>query len=345
MSHLSRRDILKLGASALASLAFSPFLPGLGSFSDTPQVRVTTASVSVYSQPNDQSRIVGQWFRDELVNIYQEVDSGTPAYNPIWYRVWGGYLHRGRTQKVRVIFNQPLNAIREGTRQVAELTVPHTQAMRYSKTYGWQPNLRLYYGSVHWIDGVDEGPDGEPWYRIFDELVGFPYHARAIHLRPIPFEEWSPLSPEVPLENKRIEVNLGTQVLTAYEYDQIVFRTNISSGIPAGRPNPKVISTKTPSGEFDIFEKYPSKHMGNGNLFADVDDYELPGVPWTSFFTESGVAFHGTYWHDNFGAPMSRGCVNMRIEEAKWLFRWARPLHTPEKISNTGRGTRVVITP
>jgi len=345
MTHLSRRDFLKLSASTFASLTFSPFLPGMELFDDSEQVRVAASSVSVYSQSNDQSRIVGQWFRDELVNVYEEVNSGVPAYNPIWYRVWGGYIHRGRLQKVKVLFNKPLNTILEGARQLSELTVPYTQAMRYTKTYGWQPNLRLYYGSVHWIDEIDEGPDGEPWYRIFDELVGFPYHVQAIHLRPIPFEEWSPISPEVPLEDKRIEVNLSTQILTAYEYDEIVFQTNISSGIPAGRPSPNVISTKTPSGEFRIFEKYPSKHMGNGNLFADIDDYELPGVPWTSFFTESGIAFHGTYWHDNFGTPMSRGCINMRIEEAKWLFRWARPFHEPERISNKGNGTRVVITP
>ena len=345
MVHISRRDFLNLSASTLAGMVFSPFLPDLGTFEDAEQVRVTTSSVSVYREPNDQSWIVGQWFRDELVNIYGEVNSGAPAYNPVWYRVWGGYIHRGRTQKVKTLFNEPLTAIPNGTRQLAELTVPYTQAMRYTKTYGWQPNLRLYYGSTHWIDGIDEGPDGEPWYRIFDELVGFPYHVLSIHLRPILFEEWAPITPEVPLEDKRIEVNLSTQVLAAYEYEQTVFQTSISSGIPAGRPSPNVISTKTPSGEFRIFDKYPSKHMGNGNLFADLDDYELPGVPWTSFFTESGVAFHGTYWHDNFGIPMSRGCVNMRIEEAKWLFRWARPLHEPDRIYTPGNGTRVIITP
>jgi lipoprotein-anchoring transpeptidase ErfK/SrfK len=40
------------------------------------------------------------------------------------------------------------------------------------------------------------------------------------------------------------------------------------------------------------------------------------------FFHTTGVSFHGTYWHDNFGAPMSQGCVNMRIADARWLFRW-----------------------
>lgn len=345
MAYLSRRDFLKLSTSAIAGLGFFPLLPSLGTFDDSSQVRVATKSVSVHSAPNDQSRIAMQRFRDELVNVYGEVDTGTPVHNPIWYRVWGGYIHRGHLQKVKTLFNQPLTSIREGTRQLAELTVPYTQAMRYTKTYSWQPNLRLYYASVHWIEGIDEGPDGDTWYRVFDELVGYPYHVRAIHLRPIPLEEWSPITPEVPLENKRIEVNLTTQMLTAYENNQVVLETNISSGINTARKDPKALSTKTPTGEFRILSKYPSKHMGNGNLFATPEDYELPGVPWTCFFHEAGYAFHGTYWHDNFGAPMSRGCVNMRIDEAKWLFRWVRPLHEPDRIYTPGYGTLVVITP
>lgn len=344
MSQVSRRDFLKLSASGLAVMGFSPFLPHLGTFDDAQQVRVATKSVSVFSAPNDQSGILMQRYRDELVNIYEEVKTEAPAYNPIWYRVWGGYMHRARLQKVKTLFNEPLTSISEGTRQVAELTVPYTQAMRYTKTYGWQPNLRLYYGSVHWIVGIDDGPDGNPWYRIFDELVGFPYHVLAFHLRPIPWEEWSPISPDVPPEDKRIEVNLTTQILTAYENDKIMLKTNISSGINTARRDPTALSTKTPSGEFHILSKYPSKHMGNGNLFATPEDYELPGVPWTCFFDERGYAFHGTYWHDNFGTPMSRGCVNMRIEEAKWLFRWVRPLHEPDRIYTPGYGTRVVIT-
>lgn len=345
MSKLCRRDFLKISAITLSGMAFLPFGTYPDSFDDSSLVRVTTDSVSVYGKPDDQSLITRQLFRDELIHIYQEIDSGTPAYNPIWYRVWGGYVHRSRLQKVKALYNQPLGNIPEGTRLVAELTVPYTQAMRYTKTYGWQPNLRLYYGSVHWIEGVEAGPDGEPWYRVFDELIGISYHVPAIHLRPIPLDDWASISPDLPLESKHIEVNLTSQILKAYEDDQIVLETTISSGIPAGRPSPNVLSTKTPSGEFRIQSKYPSKHMGNGSLFADVDDYELPGVPWTCFFTSAGHAFHGTYWHDNFGTPMSHGCINMRTEEAKWLFRWVRPLHDPNRIYTTGYGTQVVITP
>ncbi len=73
--------------------------------------------------------------------------------------------------------------------------------------------------------------------------------------------------------------------------------------------------------------------MGNGNLVADTDDYELPGVSWVLYFTEHGHAFHGTFWHDNFGTPMSHGCVNMRTTEARWLFRWALPAHKAEDLA------------
>lgn len=151
MFSVSRRDFIKLSTAALGGLAFGPFSPAFTQFDDANLARVTTNSVSVYSEPNDKSRIVGQWFRDELIPVYTEVNAGAPVYNPIWYRVWGGYIHRGRLQKVKTLFNKPLSSLPEGTRQLAELSVPFTQAMRYTKTYGWQPNLRLYYKSVHWI--------------------------------------------------------------------------------------------------------------------------------------------------------------------------------------------------
>ncbi len=344
MRQISRREFLKLSISGIGSLAAAPFLPRSGTFDDATQVRVATKAVSVYRSPTDQSAIVSQWFRDDLLNVYEEVETAAPTYNPIWYRVWGGYVHRGRLQKVKVVLNKPLNSLPEETRQVAEVTVPYTQAMRYTKMYGWQPNLRLYYGSVHWISGIEEGPDGEPWYSVFDELVGYPYHVAATHLRPIPSEEWTPITPETPLEQKRIEVDLRRQVLRAYEKEEKVFETTIASGIATAQKNPKALSTQTPTGEFRILSKYPSKHMGNGNLFATPDDYELPGVPWTCFFHEAGYAFHGTYWHDNFGTLMSRGCVNMRIDEAKWLFRWVRPLHNQKRTYSHGYGTLVQIT-
>jgi lipoprotein-anchoring transpeptidase ErfK/SrfK len=344
MTSLSRRDFLKLGGLSLGSLAFTPSLGDFINFDDNDLVRVATNSVSIYSRATDKSSIISTWYRDELLRVYEEVTADEPVLNPVWYRVWGGYVHRSHLQKVKVLYNPTLPAlgVDEGLRRAMEVTVPFTEPWRTSKAYGWQKlNFRLYYGSVHTVEAIEEGPDGQPWYRVNDDLAGL-YHVNPLHIRPIPFQELEPITPEIPLEKKRIEVNLTTQMLMAYENGTEVLKTAISSGIPSG-PKHAGLSTKTPQGEFRIMEKDYGKHMGNGNLFADADDYELPGVPWTCFFTQQGHAFHGTYWHQNFGTPMSHGCINMVTEDAKWLFRWALPKHEVGKYTNRGYGTLVEV--
>jgi lipoprotein-anchoring transpeptidase ErfK/SrfK len=348
-SNLTRRDFLKLTGLGLGALAFTPFRPGLTEFDDLPLIRIATTSVSVYKEPNDQSAIVATWYRDDVLSMYEEVNSGTPDYNPVWYRVWGGYMHRARIQKVKVIYNAPAYSLPKEGKQIAEVTVPYTQSLKLienpqTKARTWESLYRLYYGTTHWVVGMDTGPDGQVWYKLLDELLEVHYYVPAIHLRLIPPEELSPLSPDVPWEQKRIEVALNTQTLRAYEYDQVVLETNISSGLVNGKPGANGIPTRTPSGEFNIEVKMPSKHMGDGNLAADIEAYELPGVPWVSFFTDKGHAFHGTYWHDNFGVPMSHGCVNMRIAEAKWIWRWSYPIANISAEDTKGYGTRVIIT-
>jgi hypothetical protein len=88
----------------------------------------------------------------------------------------------------------------------------------------------------------------------------------------------------------------------------------------------------------------PSKHMGDGRIVSDIEAYELPGVPWTTFFVDTGVAIHGTYWHQNFGAVMSRGCVNVPTAVAKWVFRWTTPVSAPDTCEQRGYGTVVKVT-
>ena len=345
MTSLSRRDFLKLGGLSVGSLAFSPSLGDFINFEDNDLVRVATNSVSVYSRASDKSSIISTWYRDELLRIYEEVTADEPVLNPVWYRVWGGYIHRSHLQKVKVLYNKTLPSlgIEEGLRRAVEVTVPFTEPWRTSKAFGWQKlNFRLYYGSVHMVEAIEEGPDGEPWYRVNDDLAGL-YHVNPLHIRPIPDEELAPISPALEIQDKKIEVNLTTQTLMAFEKGSEVLKTTISSGIPSSKRGSNGLSTKTPQGEFRIMEKDPAKHMGNGNLFADADDYELPGVPWTLFFTAQGHAFHGTYWHQNFGTPMSHGCINMVTEDAKWLFRWALPKHEIGKYTNRGYGTLVEV--
>jgi lipoprotein-anchoring transpeptidase ErfK/SrfK len=342
-THISRRDFLKIGGLAATGLAFSSIDPQREDPNVGALARVAIPSVSVHKESRDDSVIVAQRFRDELVPIYYELTPPEgPAYNPLWYRVWGGYLHSAYLQRVSIAYNSPLGSLPENG-QLCEVTVPYTQSYSYNRFDGWEPVNRLYYKSTHWATSIEEGPDGQPWYRLTSELWNVDYHVPATHLRPIPDEELSPISPEVPAHEKRIEIVIADQSLTAYEGDQIVLRTRISSGIPSRLPGDNGVPTATPRGEFNIYSKLPSKHMGQGRLTDDLDDYVLLGVPWTSFFYHTGVALHGTYWHNNFGLPMSHGCINMRNHEAKWLFRWTTPVNEPHSWEKRGRGTRVSV--
>lgn len=316
MKSISRRDFLKLGGLALSSLAFTSLVPEVVQFGDIELARVTyRLGVSVYKEPDDQSQIVATWPRDALVHIYETVNSGTPGYNPIWYRVFGGYMHRARLQKVRFNYNLPLSDIPD-TKLLGEVTVPYIQPYRYNSRDGWtRLPFRLYFGTIHWITAVETGPDGKAWYRLLDEADESIHYVPATQMRALPPEEIAPIAPEV--SNKLIDVNLRSQALTCYENNSEVFRASISSGLQ--------YVYDTPVGRYNILVKLPSRRMNAADLAASDDENVLAGVPWCSFFTEIGHALHGTYWHDNFGVPMSHGCVNMRNEDAKWLFRWSRP--------------------
>ena len=110
---------------------------------------------------------------------------------------------------------------------------------------------------------------------------------------------------------KWIDVDLSSQRVRAYQGNTVLRTMIVSTGI-ARYP--------TPTGRFKILSKYPSVTMSGPG-------YYLPGVPHTMFFYR-GYALHGTYWHNNFGTPMSHGCINLTRSDAAWLYSWA-PLGTP----------------
>jgi lipoprotein-anchoring transpeptidase ErfK/SrfK len=78
----------------------------------------------------------------------------------------------------------------------------------------------------------------------------------------------------------------------------------------------------TPVGNHIVTRKYISLQMSGGATGAG---YDLPGIAWTSIFATGGVAIHSTFWHNNYGDPVSHGCVNCAPEDAKWIFRWDAP--------------------
>jgi hypothetical protein len=326
MKTLSRRDFLKIGGMALASMAFTSFLPEYTGFEDIDLVRVAKDPVSVYQEASDKSLIVHTWVRDNLIHVYESVQVPTTGNTSQWYRVFGGYMNAGRLQQVRIHYNVALSSIPAGTRLLSEVTVPFSDSYRYDQWKGWYQHYRLYYSSIHWITGIISGPDSKPWYDIQDnEDKNLHYFIPAEHLRPIFPSEIAPISPEVPMGQKRIDVNLTTQTLTCYEVDKLVFSTKVSTG--------QGVLLATPAGDHNINDKLPSRNMSTSSPLAD-DIIPLMGVPWCSFFTDKGHAFHGTYWHNNFGYTMSHGCVNMRNEDALWLFRWGQPAAPFDAIDN-----------
>jgi LysM repeat protein len=112
---------------------------------------------------------------------------------------------------------------------------------------------------------------------------------------------------------REIVVDLSSQMTYAYE-DGVLQRSSlVSTGLPA---------TPTVQGNYSIYHKYDAQTMSGPG-------YYLPGVQWVMYFYQ-GYAIHGTYWHNNFGNPMSHGCVNMTNDDALWFYNFANigtPVH------------------
>ncbi|MEA5502274.1 L,D-transpeptidase [Halotia wernerae UHCC 0503] len=105
---------------------------------------------------------------------------------------------------------------------------------------------------------------------------------------------------------RRIEIDLSEQRLRAWEGKKLVYSFRISTGKR---------STPTPTGKFLINSKYRTNRMrGRG--------YNIPDVPYAMYF-HRGYAIHGAYWHNRFGIPVSHGCVNLPVKQARKLYNWS----------------------
>jgi lipoprotein-anchoring transpeptidase ErfK/SrfK len=125
---------------------------------------------------------------------------------------------------------------------------------------------------------------------------------------------------------KWIEVDLTNQRVRAWEYSRVVYTSLASTGRPA---------VPTLRGTFRIYVKYQSTRMSGWT--PDGGYYDLPNVPYVMYY-DRGYGIHGTYWHSNFGTPMSAGCVNLPTSAAGWMFNWA-PIGTTVYIHGRTPGT------
>ena len=133
-------------------------------------------------------------------------------------------------------------------------------------------------------------------------------------------EQWLPatqLALVLPIERPRVisrerwlAVDLSQQVLLGYWGEELQFVTLISSGIE-GRD--------TPSG---VYEAWARLQLDDMSGFTGAPDaYGLESVPWVLYY-DGNYGFHGTYWHDGFGAPLSHGCVNLSISDSAYVYHW-----------------------
>ena len=111
---------------------------------------------------------------------------------------------------------------------------------------------------------------------------------------------------DIDQDERWIDIDLSEQRLYAYQGSTIVRSFLVSTG---------TWQTPTPVGRFAVWIKLRYTDMSGPG-------YYLPDVPYTMYFYKD-YGIHGTYWHSNFGTPMSHGCVNMVTEEAGWLFNWS----------------------
>jgi lipoprotein-anchoring transpeptidase ErfK/SrfK len=103
-----------------------------------------------------------------------------------------------------------------------------------------------------------------------------------------------------------IDVDLTRQMVFAFEGNTVVNSFIVSTG---------TWQYPTVTGQYRVYVKYRSTTMSGPG-------YSLPNVPYTMYFYK-GYGIHGTYWHNNFGTPMSHGCVNLTIPDAEWLYNWS----------------------
>ncbi len=146
-------------------------------------------------------------------------------------------------------------------------------------------------------------------------------------------DQIEPIHPNVPPNEKTIIVHLKRpQRIEAFEYgDCQVLESKVSAGLHPGW---------TPKGEFRVFRKRLSRYMQGR-------DFDLPGVDFVQYFTDEGVALHGAYWRtkEQFGSPYSHGCVNLSLEDARWLYRWSTPVQDKmwEVEIRASGGTKIIV--
>lgn len=327
---ITRRTLLRL--ASVAAPTFFLRTPSRVSAAGEPVVatmrrpfaRAIMAGVPVREQPTVQARVVRNLKWDEVVPVSGQAtsDSSPSSYNKIWYRTSDGWVHSRFMQPVE---NTPQQAVKSVSPEGF-----WAETMVASMLVRVQPNpqaaaaFHVPFGTNFQVLQLVEGADAGPWYRISDGRSDRLF-VPAASLRRLDEADFAPISPNVPLDHKRIDVDLRRQEVIAYEDEREVFRARCATGAQFKMDDGSIVDMSTTRGDHRIFQKTPSRRMSGGTR-GQSDFYDLPGIPWVAYFTASRIAFHGAYWHNDFGVRRSHGCVNLLPEDAQWVYRWTLPV-------------------
>ncbi len=306
---ISRREFLKLAGAGLAVAA----LPTGVASADVIFYGRPTNPVSVYDAPSWKAAVVARKRFDEVFEVIGQAEGeGIYPNNNVWYQVAEGWVYSSFVQPTLWITNTPTLDI--GAGKWGEISIPIALGSGGPGGPGYR---KLYYSEIYRVVRAQADRSGKIWYALAGDNGATPWTwVPGEQVRIVSPDEIAPISPDV--TNKLILVDRQAQVLTAYENGNPVFSARTSTGKrwPTG-------DYFTAAGDWLGLEKRMSKYMTGGR---GADSYGVTGVGYVYYFTHSKSATHSTYWHNNFGAPMSHGCVNLRPDDAKWVWRWANPV-------------------
>lgn len=127
----------------------------------------------------------------------------------------------------------------------------------------------------------------------------------------IPVPDPPELAFACPGDGKCIVIDRAALVLYAFEDGRRVYSTYISNG-----------GDKTPLGAFVISAKVPKDNMIGKRELTDLNYFIVDVEYQMTFFGLYKI--HATYTHFWFGvAPVSNGCINLSLSDARWLYNWA----------------------
>jgi hypothetical protein len=246
------------------------------------------------------------------------------SHSNLWFKTNDGYIHSAFFVPCHERFQEPEDIPAEGFFW-GEVSVPysyqHSRPSLQSRRYDYDYYVG-YWQQMHRVLERAEDEEGRSWYRLHDDREPERQAwVQARHIRRLAREEFDPISPEV--EDKHIVIDLGRQCLTCYENGIPVFDTMIASGTTVRNDKGEEVDFSTQFGTYFVQRKTPSRRMQGG--LSEGAPWDVNGVPWVSYFADTGAAIHGAYWHNNFGKPRSRGCINVTPDAAKWVYRWSQP--------------------